>query len=88
MAPLKPELLVNTDVLVVREQCLGLYFGEPRGIVRENGLRRGFNTESYREDEIARVARKAFELARGRRKNSLRSTNIMFWKVPGYGARW
>jgi len=68
VAPLKPELLVNADVLVVREQCSGLYFGEPRGIVRENGLRRGFNTESYREDEVARVAHKAFELARTRRK--------------------
>ncbi len=68
LAPLKPELLANVDVLVVREQCSGLYFGEPRGIVRENGLRRGINTESYREDEVARIARKAFELARGRRK--------------------
>jgi 3-isopropylmalate dehydrogenase len=68
MSPLKPEFLNGTDVLVVREQCGGLYFGEPRGIVKENGVRRGINTTSYSEPEIERVARKAFELAGTRRK--------------------
>lgn len=68
VAPLKPELLAQADVLIVREQCSGLYFGEPRGIVVENGLRRGFNTETYREDEVERIARKAFAFARERRK--------------------
>jgi 3-isopropylmalate dehydrogenase len=68
MSPLKAEYLKGTDVLVVREQCAGLYFGEPRGIINENGVRKGINTESYSEAEIERVARKAFELARTRRK--------------------
>lgn len=68
MSPLKAKYLRGTDVLVVREQCAGLYFGEPRGIISENGVRRGINTESYSEVEIERVARKAFELARTRRK--------------------
>jgi 3-isopropylmalate dehydrogenase len=68
MSPLKPEYLKGTDVLVVREQCGGLYFGEPRGIIEENGIRRGINSTSYSEAEVERVARKAFELARTRRK--------------------
>jgi len=68
MSPLKPEYLNGTDVLVVREQCGGLYFGEPRGIIEENGVRRGINTTSYSEAEVERIARKAFELARTRRK--------------------
>jgi 3-isopropylmalate dehydrogenase len=68
MSPLKAKYLRGTDILVVREQCAGLYFGEPRGIVDENGVRRGINTESYSEVEIERVARKAFDLARKRRK--------------------
>ncbi len=68
VAPLKPELLAQADVLIVREQCSGLYFGEPRGVVIENGLRRAFNTETYREDEVERIARKAFTFARKRRK--------------------
>jgi 3-isopropylmalate dehydrogenase len=68
MSPLKPEYLKGTDVLVVREQCGGLYFGEPRGIIEENGVRRGINTTSYSEAEVDRIARKAFELARKRRK--------------------
>jgi 3-isopropylmalate dehydrogenase len=68
MSPLKPGYLKGTDVLVVREQCAGLYFGEPRGIVSENGVRKGINTESYTEVEIERIARRAFELAGTRRK--------------------
>jgi 3-isopropylmalate dehydrogenase len=68
ISPLKPKHLKGTDVMVVREQCAGLYFGEPRGILLENGIRRGVNTESYSETEVERVARKAFELARTRRK--------------------
>lgn len=68
ISPLKAKYLRGTDVLVVREQCAGLYFGEPRGIINENGVRKGINTESYSEVEIERIARKAFELARKRRK--------------------
>ncbi len=78
-SPLKPELLVGTDVLVVREQCGGLYFGEPRGIVQEDGVKRGINTLSYSEKEIERIARFSFELARKRRKHvtSVDKQNVM-----------
>lgn len=79
LSPLKLEIVENADVLVVREQCAGLYFGEPRGIVTENGLRRGINTESYREDEVERIARMAFKLAQKRqsRVTSVDKHNVL-----------
>jgi 3-isopropylmalate dehydrogenase len=46
----------------------GIYFGEPRGIeALADGQRRGFNTEQYTTNQIRRVARAAFELARTRK---------------------
>lgn len=64
---LKPELVADLDILIVRELTGGIYFGEPRGIrTLENGERQGFNTYVYSESEIRRIARLAFELARKR----------------------
>lgn len=63
---LKPELVANLDILIVRELTGGIYFGEPRGIEVVNNERRGFNTYVYSEHEIDRIARVAFELARKR----------------------
>ena len=65
---LKPEVLRGLDILIVRELTGGIYYGQPRGIVSENGRRVGINTERYGEDEIERILRSAFELARLRRK--------------------
>lgn len=57
----------DLDLVIVRELTGGLYFGEPRGIQKlETGERQGINTLVYRESEIRRVARVAFEVARGR----------------------
>ena len=65
---LKPEVARGTDMVVVRELNGGLYFGEPRGIdSSDDGGRRAINTLVYTEDEIRRIARAAFELARSRR---------------------
>lgn len=65
---LKSELVEGLDIVIVRELTSGVYFGQPRGIERlPDGRRRGFDTQSYTSDEIRRVARVAFELARGRR---------------------
>jgi 3-isopropylmalate dehydrogenase len=61
---LKPEVVRGVDILVVRELVGGIYFGQPRGIDRVGGERRGFNTASYTEGEIRRIGRKAFEAAR------------------------
>jgi 3-isopropylmalate dehydrogenase len=67
-APLKSRILEGVDFIIVRELTAGIYFGEPRGIERTpDGERRGFNTEVYTAGQIRRVARTAFELARGRK---------------------
>jgi 3-isopropylmalate dehydrogenase len=64
---LKPELVAGLDILIVRELTGGIYFGEPRGIrTLASGEREGFNTYVYRESEIERIARLAFEFARKR----------------------
>jgi 3-isopropylmalate dehydrogenase len=67
-APLKADVLKGVDFVIIRELTSGIYFGEPRGIeTLANGQRRGFNTEQYTTDQIRRVARAAFELARTRK---------------------
>ena len=62
-SPLRPERLVNVDLLIVRELTGGLYYGEPRG----RDERSAVNTLRYSVAEIERVARVAFQAARGRR---------------------
>lgn len=67
VSTLKPEVVSGLDILIVRELTGGIYFGEPRGISQlENGEREGFNTYRYRESEIVRIGRLAFESARKR----------------------
>lgn len=61
---LKPEVVRGVDILVVRELVSGVYFGQPRGIEEHGGERRGINTMSYTESEVARIARTAFAAAR------------------------
>lgn len=77
---LKAEIVSGLDLLIVRELTGGVYFGEPRGIeTLPNGKRRGINTQIYDEDEIRRVGRVAFDLARkrGRRVLSAEKANVM-----------
>ena len=62
-SPLKADRLQGVDLLVVRELTGGLYYGEPRG----RKEMRAINTLTYTAPEIQRVARVAFEAARGRR---------------------
>jgi 3-isopropylmalate dehydrogenase len=67
-APLKARVLKGVDFVIIRELTSGIYFGEPRGIeTLADGQRRGFNTEQYTTNQVRRVARAAFELARTRR---------------------
>jgi 3-isopropylmalate dehydrogenase len=66
-APLKASVLRDVDFVIIRELTSGIYFGEPRGIeTLADGQRRGFNTEQYTTNQVRRVARSAFELARTR----------------------
>ena len=68
---LKPELVEGLDIMIVRELTSGVYFGQPKMIeTLPNGERRGVDTQSYTTSEIRRVAARAFELARGRKRNS------------------
>lgn len=62
-SPLRPERLDGVDLLIVRELTGGLYYGEPRAL----GPTEAVNTLRYTVPEIERVARFAFEAARGRR---------------------
>ena len=72
---LKPEVVAGLDILIVRELTGGIYFGEPRGIRSlESGEREGFNTYVYRESEIERIGRLAFESA-GKRAGRLCSVD-------------
>lgn len=77
---LKREIVAGLDIMIVRELTGGVYFGEPRGIeTLPDGQRRGFDTQVYTTSEIERVARVAFELARGRnnRVTSCEKSNVM-----------
>ncbi len=77
---LKPDVVRGLDIMIVRESTGGIYFGEPRGIhINSSGKRVGIDTEVYSEDEIARAARVAFDLARKRRNKvtSCEKANVM-----------
>ncbi|MEO1101697.1 MAG: 3-isopropylmalate dehydrogenase [Pseudomonadota bacterium] len=80
---LKPELVAGLDIMIVRELTSGVYFGTPRGV--EPGVK-GYDTSIYTADEVERVARVAFEIARGRdgRVCSVEKSNVMetglFWR--------
>ncbi len=77
---LKRELVDNLDIMVVRELTGGIYFGEPRGVeFLTDGKRRGFNTLVYTDEEIKRIARVAFDVARKRSKRvvSVDKANVL-----------
>jgi 3-isopropylmalate dehydrogenase len=76
---LKAEVLRGLDLLIVRELTGGIYYGTPRGIVEENGVKVGINTERYSEPEVERILRTAFDLARLRRKQlcSVDKANVL-----------
>jgi 3-isopropylmalate dehydrogenase len=63
---LKPELVSDLDIMIIRELTGGIYFGEPRGVELRDNEKVGFNTLVYAEHEIDRIARVGFELAQKR----------------------
>jgi 3-isopropylmalate dehydrogenase len=65
---MREEVIVGADFVIVRELTGGLYFGQPQGRTGEAPDRSAVDTCSYTEAEVERVARVAFELARGRRR--------------------
>ncbi|MEM1276347.1 MAG: 3-isopropylmalate dehydrogenase [Pseudomonadota bacterium] len=77
---LKREVVAGLDIMILRELTSGMYFGEPRGIQEMNdGTRVGINTHRYTTEEIRRIARSAFELARkrGNKVCSMEKANVM-----------
>ena len=71
------EIIDGADILFVRELLGGLYFGKPREWNKTTG--EALNTMRYTRDEVARVARIAFELASKRRKKltSVDKANVL-----------
>lgn len=76
---IKPEVLRGTDLLVVRELTGGLYFGKPSEIRETPRGLEAIDTLLYTEQEIERIVRAAFDLARGRRKHvtSVDKANVL-----------
>ena len=76
---LKPEVIEGVDLVFVRELTGGLYFGRPKRQWRTSRGRRAVDTMTYSEQEIGRIVRVGFELARGRRKKliSVDKANVL-----------
>lgn len=77
---LKKEVISGIDIMVVRELSSDIYFGAPKGVeTLPDGRRMGINTMRYTSDEIERVARSAFEVARKRGKKvcSVDKANVL-----------
>lgn len=77
---LKPEVVSGLDIMIVRELTGDIYFGEPRGIhTLANGEREGINTMRYKESEIRRIGKIAYEAAQKRNKKlcSVDKANVL-----------
>lgn len=84
---LKREVVEGTDIMVVRELTGGIYFGKPRGIEDiPGGGQKAYNTLVYSTEEVERIARVAFDIARKRKKRltSIDKSNVLevmqFWR--------
>ena len=77
--PLRDEIIGDGfDMMIMRELTGGLYFGE-RKTIEENGVRKAIDTLTYDENEIRRIAKRAFDIARKRRKKvtSVDKANVL-----------
>ncbi|OQP05038.1 3-isopropylmalate dehydrogenase [Geobacillus sp. 44B] len=78
-SPLKQEVIQGVDLVIVRELTGGLYFGKPSGRMVENGEEKAVDTLLYKKEEIKRIVKVAFELARKRKKKvtSVDKANVL-----------
>ena len=77
---LKPEIVSDLDIMIIRELTGDIYFGQPRGIsINNNGEQEGINTMRYSESEIRRIAHVAFKTADKRAKKlcSVDKANVL-----------
>ena len=88
---LKPELIADLDILIIRELTGDIYFGQPRGrrVASDGtfpGTEEAFDTMRYAHPEIERIAHVAFQAARKRAKRvtSVDKANVLetsqFWR--------
>ncbi len=79
---LKPSVIKGVDIMVIRELTGGIYFGEPRELLKD----RAYNTMVYSKNEVERIARVAFDIAMKRTKRvcSVDKANVLevsqFWR--------
>jgi 3-isopropylmalate dehydrogenase len=76
---LREEIVDGIDLIVMRELTGGIYFGEPKAVEVRDGMRVGYNTLIYSEQEIERIARAAFDMAlkRQKRVTSVDKANVL-----------
>jgi len=76
---LKPKVIEGVDFIFIRELTGGLYFGKPKKQWQTLQGRRAVDSMAYSEQEIERIVRVGFELARGRRKKliSVDKANVL-----------
>lgn len=77
--PLREDIIGDGfDMIIVRELTGGLYFGE-RKTIEENGIKKAIDMLTYNENEIRRIAVKAFEIAmkRNKRVTSVDKANVL-----------
>jgi len=78
-SPLKPEIVADLDIVIVRELTGDVYFGEKGRRTTLEGLRQGHDLMSYDESEVERIARVGFEMAKRRKKKlcSVDKANVL-----------
>ena len=88
---LKPEIITDLDILILRELTSDIYFGVPKGQrVDKNGICESFDTMLYKEDEILRIAKLAFDISLNRKKKicsvdkaNVLETSVLWRKTVG-----
>lgn len=77
--PLRDDIIGDGfDMMIMRELTGGLYFGT-RSTVEQDGVRKATDTLTYDENEIRRIAKRGFDIARKRRKKvtSVDKANVL-----------
>ena len=76
---LKKDVIKNVDLVVVRELTSGIYFGEPRGIIKNKKEERAFNTMVYTSSEIERITDVAIQISKKRARKicSVDKANVL-----------
>jgi 3-isopropylmalate dehydrogenase len=76
---LKPDVVKDVDLIVIRELTGGLYFGQPKKQWRTPEGRKAVDTLAYSEQEIERIVRVGFEIAltRSKKLTSVDKANVL-----------